>query len=398
MECEVTGVRHRMGDGLTLEEKTQMAEQFVTTLPNGTPVILAAEPDNEYDSEAIAVYMDFTRHIGYIKHESCREVKKCLDEYGQCDAVVSGNDGHLTIFLTIPNGSETSEAPTQSPRKLPDFPLPQGIVMSSTNEEKALQVVATKLVRMTASAETADLMLTMAEHYLPLSRLSICYEDDFWRDHVMKQLRQLSRQQLTPEQKQKLNAFIENLRKTQGDFHRTHEHWQERIFKTQLKSLRKHSKAALIRRFEQYANTAAGGRQRLLTKLADWFADMPYANLNNYEDHDALARRFSYMGISRKELYEVYSALLLLEDNDVVMTSEDLVEQTSGCFYNDQAAAREFLERIRGMKNREITKLVNDLVGDRVISDLSKGRPLWTILHDNQLYTATESNWDQQIK
>lgn len=125
MECEVTGVRHRMGDGLTLEEKTQMAEQFVTTLPNGTPVILAAEPDNEYDSEAIAVYMDFTRHIGYIKHESCREVKKCLDEYGQCDAVVSGNDGHLTIFLTIPNGSETSEAPTQSPRKLPDFPAPR---------------------------------------------------------------------------------------------------------------------------------------------------------------------------------------------------------------------------------------------------------------------------------
>jgi hypothetical protein len=214
----------------------------------------------------------------------------------------------------------------------------------------------------------------------------------------MKQLRQLSRQQLTPEQKQKLNAFIENLRKTQGDFHRTHEHWQERIFKTQLKSLRKHSKAALIRRFEQYANTAAGGRQRLLTKLADWFADMPYANLNNYEDHDALARRFSYMGISRKELYEVYSALLLLEDNDVVMTSEDLVEQTSGCFYNDQAAAREFLERIRGMKNKEITKLVKDLADDRVISDLSKGRPLWTILHDNQLYTASESNWNQQIK
>lgn len=136
----------------------------------------------------------------------------------------------------------------------------------------------------------------------------------------------------------------------------------------------------------------------MLTKLADWFADMPYANLNNYEDHDALARRFSYMGISRKELYEVYSALLLLEDNDVVMTSEDLVEQTSGCFYNDQAAAREFLERIRGMKNREITKLVNDLVDDRVISDLSKGRPLWTILHDNQLYTASESNWNQQIK
>ena len=136
----------------------------------------------------------------------------------------------------------------------------------------------------------------------------------------------------------------------------------------------------------------------MLTKLADWFADMPYANLNNYEDHDALARRFSYMGISRKELYEVYSALLLLEDNDVVMTSEDLVEQTSGCFYNDQAAAREFLERIRGMKNREITKLVKDLADDRVISDLSKGRPLWTILHDNQLYTASESNWNQQIK
>lgn len=99
-EYEVTGVRWQMGEGLTMEQRTQMAEEFLRTLKVGTPMILAAEPDNPHDNEAIAVYMDYTRRVGYIKHECCAEVKGLLDGDGQCDAVVSGNDGHVTSHFT----------------------------------------------------------------------------------------------------------------------------------------------------------------------------------------------------------------------------------------------------------------------------------------------------------
>ena len=48
-EYEVTGIRWQMGDGLTMEQRTQKAEEFIRTLKVGTPLILAAEPDNPKD-------------------------------------------------------------------------------------------------------------------------------------------------------------------------------------------------------------------------------------------------------------------------------------------------------------------------------------------------------------
>jgi hypothetical protein len=39
---------------------------------------------------------------------------------------------------------------------------------------------------------------------------------------------------------------------------------------------------------------------------------MPHVDLHNYKEHGALAIRLSYIGISRQELYEVYTAILLL--------------------------------------------------------------------------------------
>jgi len=154
VEYEVTGVRWQMGDGLTLEERTQKAIDFINTLKKGTPMILAAEPDNLFDNEAIAVYMDYTRHVGYIKHECCKEVKPLLDSDGQCNAVVSGSDGHVTFYIDIPNATEVNVSPVEATRKLPDFPLPQGIALAFSNEERALQVVAPRLVKLAVSTDT----------------------------------------------------------------------------------------------------------------------------------------------------------------------------------------------------------------------------------------------------
>ena len=218
-----------MGDGLTWDQRTQMAEEFIRTLKVGTPLILVAEPDNLWHDDAIAVYMDYTRHVGYIKHENCKWVKPLLNSDGQCAAVVSGNDGHVTFFVEIPDASEVNVLPAGATRNLPECPLPQGIGLAYSDEERALQVVAPRIAKMAVSVDTVNDLLYMAERYMPLSRLSLCYEDDFWRDHVLKQLRKACRLKLPQEEKEKLEQLRDYLHETQGDFHCTHEHWQQQL-------------------------------------------------------------------------------------------------------------------------------------------------------------------------
>lgn len=85
-EYEVTGISHRIGRGLLRDEAKAAAHEFITKLKPGTPLILMAEPSNTHDENAIAVYLDYTKHIGYIKSSRCLELKALLDGDGQCDA------------------------------------------------------------------------------------------------------------------------------------------------------------------------------------------------------------------------------------------------------------------------------------------------------------------------
>ena len=310
-EYDVTGVRWLMGDGLTIEQRTQMAEDFIRTLKVGTPMILAAEPDNPLDDEAIAVYMNYTRHVGYIKHECCKEVKPFLNSDGQCDAVVSGNDSHVTFYVEIPDAPEVTVSSMATTRKLPECPLPKGIELAYCEEERALQVVAPRIVKLAVSADTASVLLNMVECYMPLSRLSLCYEDDFWRDHVLKQLRKVCRLKLPLPEKERLEQLRDKLDETVGDFHRAHDRWQERLFDQQLDLLRRQAvgKGGLFAKYEMYKEN----QPDIIESLLHWFNGMPHVELRNCKEHSVLARRLNYIGVSRQELYEVYAAILLID-------------------------------------------------------------------------------------
>ena len=314
-EYEVTGVRYQMGDGLTMDEMTQKAKEFIRGLKNGTPLILMAEPYNPSHDDAIAVYMNYTRQVGYIKRESCKEVKQLLDADGQCDAVVSGNDGHVTFYVEIPNAPELIESPCEDTRKLPECPLPKGIGLSFSKEERSLEAVAKRLVKCEVSAVKADVLLDMAEKYMPLSRLSLCYEDDYWRDHVLKQLRKACKLKLPQSQKDRLDELRLALHDTVGDFHRTHEHWQQKVFDNQLYLLKKQAESenGLFAIYEKYTHETKVDQTDIIASLAEWFEKMPHVELRNYKDHHSLAQRLNYMGVSRCELYDVYSAILLLD-------------------------------------------------------------------------------------
>lgn len=65
--------------------------------------------------------------------------------------------------------------------------------------------------------------------------------------------------------------------------------------------------------------------------------------------------------------------------------------------FNKEEEAMKFPERIRGMKNQEITKLVNVLWEKGVISSDTKPTDFWRVLHELGFYTASDRNWNDQV-
>ena len=77
---------------------------------------------------------------------------------------------------------------------------------------------------------------------------------------------------------------------------------------------------------------------------------------------------------------------------------QDVVEKLKPMFYGQIEDAKAFLVSIQGMKPTQITDKVNQLVSDKKISDMSKHRDLWKVLHYCGIYDKSESNWNQQVK
>lgn len=78
--------------------------------------------------------------------------------------------------------------------------------------------------------------------------------------------------------------------------------------------------------------------------------------------------------------------------------SIDVVAKLSPIFYGDKNQAKEFLAAIQGMKSTQITDLVNQWVTAKKISEMSRKRDLWKVMHEAGLYDRSEANWNDQVK
>lgn len=414
-EFTVTGIRYQFPSELTYEERTEAARQYVASLRKGTPVVLVAEPENPMDANAIAVYIDYER-MGYIDKEETPMVHTLLDENQQCDALVERNDGHITLFLTIPGAAEKPHVMNSRPRILPPSPLGEEVRMPFTKAESTLQLVATRLLKTEPKQENLQQLLSLSARYVSLLKLSICHDDCVWLNSIRKKLDKvnlLSREwTMTKEQADTLNDIYKKVRACAGDMHRTSDHWPERVFKQQLSTIRG-DKSITGHLFSKYCQTFLSGKdfaeadkQRMnleLERLHLWLQEMPWSELRNPADLDAMALKVNYLGLSRTELYDLFCVILIVEKLDETLDGgsfsvEEVTGQLLPIFYNNKAAVRDFLGNCLRMKSTQITDMVNSLVKDRVISDQSKGRDLWQVLHDYGIYTKTESNWNMRVK
>ena len=414
-EFTVTGIRYQFPSELTYEERTEAARQYVASLRKGTPVVLVAEPENPMDANAIAVYIDYER-MGYIDKEETPMVHTLLDENQQCDALVERNDGHITLFLTIPGAAEKPHVMNSRPRILPPSPLGEEVRMPFTKAESTLQLVATRLLKTEPKQENLQQLLSLSARYVSLLKLSICHDDCVWLNSIRKKLDKvnlLSREwTMTKEQADTLNDIYKKVRACAGDMHRTSDHWPERVFKQQLSTIRG-DKSITGHLFSKYCQTFLSGKdfaeadkQKMnleLERLHLWLQEMPWSELRNPADLDAMALKVNYLGLSRTELYDLFCVILIVEKLDETLDGgsfsvEEVTGQLLPIFYNNKAAVRDFLGNCLRMKSTQITDMVNSLVKDRVISDQSKGRDLWQVLHDYGIYTKTESNWNMRVK
>ena len=60
----------------------QKAEEFVKALAPETPVVLIREPENEHDSNAVAVYVE-GRKVGFIPSKQNKVLAMFIDQTGQ---------------------------------------------------------------------------------------------------------------------------------------------------------------------------------------------------------------------------------------------------------------------------------------------------------------------------
>ncbi len=77
---------------------------------------------------------------------------------------------------------------------------------------------------------------------------------------------------------------------------------------------------------------------------------------------------------------------------------EEVVNQLKPMFFGSEEDAKAFLVSIQGMKATQIINKVNQLVGEKKISEMSKHRDLWKVLHNCGIYERSESNWNMQVK
>jgi hypothetical protein len=77
----------------------------------------------------------------------------------------------------------------------------------------------------------------------------------------------------------------------------------------------------------------------------------------------------------------------------------ELIEKLKPIFYNNEEDVRLFLNEIKGMKQKDITDLVNKWVEEKRISDYGNSRKgdLWSILKDAGLYAKSRQNWCRRV-
>ena len=336
----VTGIRYHMGDNLSKDEGTAAAERFLAGLKMGEKIVLVAEPDNPFDTKAIAAYYDYKkvgyRKIGYIASVNTDEVSTFLDNDGQCEGVVERADNHVTLFISIPETPPVNTPKKVRPRQLPESPLGEYSRLPFTEDEHALQLIASRLVKMEVNNRNVHEIIRQSGFYIDFRKLSVCYDDALWRDKISKILYRILYGSRLPfpllqkgNERKLAEITYELVYRAIGDMRSKKEHWPERVFVEHLERLR-NDESVNKHLYKKYCDTFLDGKdfadadKELIAseheRLCSWLKRMKWCELRNPQDLNLMGSKVYDLGLSRQELYDLYGVLLLIEKLEKVMS------------------------------------------------------------------------------
>lgn len=356
-EFTVTAIRYQMDEHLSFEEKGARAVAFVASLKIGQQVVLVFEPDNPGSpNKAIAVYIDYKR-IGYIADEECHIVLPLLNE-GRAKATIVRKDDHVTFFVSIPGMSDIHKISPSNKRVLPESPLGSSFRMPFTKDENALQLIASELVEIETNKENLPEIMLLTKRYVPLSKISICREDRLWRSMILKKLEHLLGKSqvlgMSDVDKSEMETLCLTLRGVVGDMHRSSEHWPERVFVNHLELLR-NDESVNSHLYKKYCETFLNDKpfdevdkdiiKAEYERLSSWLRSLEWSELRNPKNLMSMGFRVNYLDLSRWELYDLYSVLLLLEKLEFPAQTEQTVTEDGPNYFAPAKNLRELLKQ-----------------------------------------------------
>ena len=146
-------------------------------------------------------------------------------------------------------------------------------------------------------------------------------------------------------------------------------------------------------------------------KLNSWEGDIMKLDYNRYGKY--LLQNFHKMTSEERQAFFDLDVMMELINKDiakamsveekeeeiVLSPAEDaIMGQLVPMFYGNEDNAKKFLCSIQGMKGKQITDMVNMLITEKKLSELSCHRDLYTILYNAGIYDKSESNWNMQVK
>ena len=161
---------------------------------------------------------------------------------------------------------------------------------------------------------------------------------------------------------------------------------------------------------EQRQETIARQLKAIDNCLRQLPADLCYQR----DQFGALMHRLLYLGIPQRKLLMLLSAIVLqlllqllcrqlgISDKEASDGSDDcdrkLIRQLEPIFKGNTDNVRNFLQLTKEKQPTDITRLVSQWVKEKRISPDLCHRPLWTALHDADIYRPTEANWNMQVE
>ena len=327
-EYTVTGIRYVLGEGHDFEERTQLAKDFVKGLKPGTKAILQAEPDNPMDENAIMVFVDY-KICGYIGREQCLEVKGLLNEDGQADAVVTRNDEELAFFVNIPGTEVRRVLPSVKERQLPDSPLGLHVRIPFTYDVKTLEMLANRLVGMDVKSYSVADFIDMVERYEPLLDAAICNRDEQQMSAIFDLLKSVLKRKdelgLSGQLLERAQCVHKLLHTRVRNSHRRWKKEYEKKFAEHFNRLHANSDVCTYF-FEKYCESylsvktfSEADKDKMRSerkRLLMWFEGLEWSELKNPKDMEKISMKLNYLRVSRFEIYDVFSVLLVLGELD----------------------------------------------------------------------------------